>query len=82
MYIPKNNDENGIEEFVFTEGVNLNIKINNVEDVFKHKDLFGFFNCAIIASEGLKHPILQTHFKIKVGIRIIAPLSNIRRYFI
>jgi len=37
---------------------------------------FGFFYCKIIAPEGLKHPILQTHIKTKDGIRTVAPLGT------
>jgi hypothetical protein len=37
---------------------------------------FGFLYCKIIAPDNLKHPILQTHIKIKDGIRTIAPLGT------
>jgi len=40
------------------------------------KNAFGFFFCNIIAPEGLKHPILQTHVNTDNGIRTIAPLGS------
>jgi hypothetical protein len=38
-------------------------------------DAFGFFYCNIIAPEGFKHPIIQTHVKTSKGTRTIAPLG-------
>jgi hypothetical protein len=37
---------------------------------------FGLFHCKIKAPEGLKHPILQSHIKTRVGLRTVAPLGT------
>ena len=83
MYIPKGKnihgyDVNSLYPFVlrdnefpigtptYFEG-NIILKIPNT---------FGFFYCKIEAPEGLKHPILQSQIKTRVGLRTVAPLGT------
>ena len=60
----------------------INKTINNINDIIKIKELFGFFKCRIIAPDNLNHPILlgllryPTHVNTNQGIRTIAPLGT------
>jgi hypothetical protein len=46
----------------------------NILDV--DPDAFGFFYCKIKAPDDILHPILQTRFKTKNGVRTISPIGT------
>jgi len=51
-------------------------------NIFINKDNpFGFFYCKINAPDSLKHPILQTHYKTKDGMRTVSPLGKFESWF-
>jgi hypothetical protein len=83
MYIPKGNnihsyDVNSLYPFVMRDKEypigSPTYFIANILNM--NPNAFGFFYCKITAPDNLLHPILQTHYKTKDGIRTIAPLGN------
>jgi DNA polymerase elongation subunit (family B) len=83
MYIPKGNnihsyDVNSLYPFVMRDKEypigSPTYFIGNILNM--NPNAFGFFYCKITAPDNLLHPILQTHYKTKDGIRTIAPLGN------